>query len=367
MTSSPLLQLDAISQRYARHSVVEQLSLSLQRGEIGCLLGSSGCGKTTVLRCIAGFEPLSGGRILIDGQLLADARLHTPAHKRQIGMVFQDYGLFPHLTVAGNVGFGLDALARDARAAQVARMLALVGLDGLAQRYPHELSGGQQQRVALARALATSPGLLLLDEPLSALDAKLREEMQIELINLQKEVGITFVYVTHDQGEALALSHRIAVMNSGQVEQLDMPETIYSYPRNRFVADFIGQCNVLESEVKAIHGDGTMTIAIKGCGEMKALAREGVTVGQQGWLALRPEKIKLDRELPELANEAYFKGRVHDCLYMGDVTLYIVEVGEGVRIEAMLPNSAPGLAKLFDDNDLVEIAWRFDAGSFLTE
>lgn len=211
------------------------------------------------------------------------------------------------------------------------------------------------------------PRLLLLDEPLSALDAKLREEMQIELINLQREVGITFVYVTHDQGEALALSHRIAVMSAGSVEQLDIPETIYSYPKNRFVADFIGQCNVLESEIKSLNADGTMQIEIRGCGEMKALAPQGAQPGQKGWLALRPEKIKLDRELPDLPDEAYFKGKIHDCLYLGDVTIYIVEVADGVKIEAMLPNSAPGLAKLFDDDDLVEIAWRFDAGSFLVE
>ena len=190
--------------------------------------------------------------------------------------------------------------------------------------------------------------------------------MQIELINLQKEVGITFVYVTHDQGEALALSHCIAVMNSGQVEQLDMPETIYSYPRNRFVADFIGQCNAgkrSQGHPRRRHDDHRHQGLWRNEGA-GARRRDG---GQQGIGWRCAGKIKLDRELPELANEAYFKGRVHDCLYMGDVTLHIVEVGEGVRIEAMLPNSAPGLAKLFDDNDLVEIAWRFDAGSFLTE
>ncbi len=324
-----LLEIRNVVKRFGDFTAVNHVSLSVNAGEFFTLLGPSGCGKTTLLRMLAGFEQPDSGEILLDGKDVSN----VPPEKRPVHTVFQSYALFPHMTVRENIAFPLKMAgwSADKIAPQVDELLEDV------------------------------------DEPLSALDAKLREEMQIELINLQKEVGITFVYVTHDQGEALALSHRIAVMNSGQVEQLDMPETIYSYPRNRFVADFIGQCNVLESEVKAIHGDGTMTIAIKGCGEMKALAREGVTVGQQGWLALRPEKIKLDRELPELANEAYFKGRVHDCLYMGDVTLYIVEVGEGVRIEAMLPNSAPGLAKLFDDNDLVEIAWRFDAGSFLTE
>ncbi len=360
-----LLEIRNVVKRFRDFTAVNHVSLSVNAGEFFTLLGPSGCGKTTLLRMLAGFEQPDSGEILLDGKDVSN----VPPEKRPVHTVFQSYALFPHMTVRENIAFPLKMAgwSADKIAPQVDELLEDVRLSKFGNRYPHELSGGQRQRVAIARALVDRPRLLLLDEPLSALDAKLREEMQIELINLQKEVGITFVYVTHDQGEALALSHRIAVMNSGQVEQLDMPETIYSYPRNRFVADFIGQCNVLESEVKAIHGDGTMTIAIKGCGEMKALAREGVTVGQQGWLALRPEKIKLDRELPELANEAYFKGRVHDCLYMGDVTLYIVEVGEGVRIEAMLPNSAPGLAKLFDDNDLVEIAWRFDAGSFLTE
>ena len=360
-----LLEIRNVVKRFGDFTAVNHVSLSVNAGEFFTLLGPSGCGKTTLLRMLAGFEQPDSGEILLDGKDVSN----VPPEKRPVHTVFQSYALFPHMTVRENIAFPLKMAgwSADKIAPQVDELLEDVRLSKFGNRYPHELSGGQRQRVAIARALVDRPRLLLLDDPLSALDAKLREEMQIELINLQKEVGITFVYVTHDQGEALALSHRIAVMNSGQVEQLDMPETIYSYPRNRFVADFIGQCNVLESEVKAIHGDGTMTIAIKGCGEMKALAREGVTVGQQGWLALRPEKIKLDRELPELANEAYFKGRVHDCLYMGDVTLYIVEVGEGVRIEAMLPNSAPGLAKLFDDNDLVEIAWRFDAGSFLTE
>ena len=360
-----LLEIRNVVKQFADFTAVNHVSLSVEAGEFFTLLGPSGCGKTTLLRMLAGFEQPDSGEILLDGKDVST----VPPEKRPVHTVFQSYALFPHMTVRENIAFPLKMAgwAADKIGPQVDELLEDVRLSKFGQRYPHELSGGQRQRVAIARALVDRPRLLLLDEPLSALDAKLREEMQIELINLQKEVGITFVYVTHDQAEALALSHRIAVMSAGQVEQLDKPETIYSYPRNRFVADFIGQCNVLDSEVKAIHGDGSMTIAIKGCGEMKALARDGVKVGQQGWLALRPEKIKLDRELPELPNEAYFKGRVHDCLYMGDVTLYIVEVGEGVRIEAMLPNSAPGLAKLFDDNDPVEIAWRFDAGSFLTE
>jgi spermidine/putrescine transport system ATP-binding protein len=228
------------------------------------------------------------------------------------------------------------------------------------------MSGGQRQRVAIARALVDRPRLLLLDEPLSALDAKLREQMQIELINLQKEVGITFVYVTHDQGEALALSHRIAVMNHGQVAQLDIPENIYSLPKSRFVADFIGTCNVLECTVLAIDGQA-MSIDVKGLGQMQCPMVDGVTPGQTGWLALRPEKILLDRTLQKQSNMTHFKGTVHDCLYLGDVTVYIVEADGGVLIETLLPNNIPGVAKFFDDGDQVEMAWQFDAGNFLAE
>ena len=235
----PLLQLDAISQRYARQTVVDQLSFSLQRGEIGCLLGGSGCGKTTVLRCIAGFETLSAGRIVLDGQLLADTRLHTPAHTRQIGMVFQDYGLFPHLTVAGNIGFGLSALARDEQAQRVSDMLALVGLTGLADSYPHELSGGQQQRVALARALAADPSILLMDEAFSALDPIIRTEMQSELMRLQQVKRRTIVFISHDLDEAMRIGDRIAIMKDGQVVQVGTPDDILRNPANDYVRSFI--------------------------------------------------------------------------------------------------------------------------------
>ena len=361
-----LLEIRNVVKRFGDFTAVNGVSISVEAGEFFTLLGPSGCGKTTLLRMLAGFEQPDAGQILLDGQDVST----VPPEKRPVHTVFQSYALFPHMTVRDNIAFPLKMAKwpADKLQAQVDELLEDVRLTQFGARFPHELSGGQRQRVAIARALVDRPRLLLLDEPLSALDAKLREQMQIELIDLQKEVGVTFVYVTHDQGEALALSHRIAVMNAGKVEQLDIPETIYSYPNNRFVADFIGQCNVLASEIVALHGDGTMTIAINGCGEMKALARDGLTVGQKGWFSMRPEKIKLDRELPGgVDGEAHFKGRVHACLYLGDVTIYIVEVGDGVKIEAMLPNSAPGLAKLFDDDDPVEITWRYDAGSFLAE
>ena len=361
-----LLEIRDVIKTFGDFTAVDHVDLSIQAGEFFTLLGPSGCGKTTLLRILAGFEQPDSGQVILDGKDMSQ----VPSEKRPVHTVFQSYALFPHMTVRTNIAFPLKMAGWESERidAQVEELLEDVQLTAFGSRYPHELSGGQKQRVAIARALVDRPRLLLLDEPLSALDAKLREQMQIELINLQKEVGITFVYVTHDQGEALALSHRIAIMNHGRVIQLDEPERIYSYPKNRFVADFIGQCNVLDATVDALHSDGkTMTITLKGCGSMKALTVPGLQVGQQGWLALRPEKIKLDRELPPLPDEVHFKGRVHDCLYLGDVTIYIVEVAEGVLIEAMLPNNIPGLAKFFDDHDLVELAWRFDAGSFLTE
>jgi spermidine/putrescine transport system ATP-binding protein len=359
-----LLEIRNVVKQFDDFTAVNNVSLSVEAGEFFTLLGPSGCGKTTLLRMLAGFEQPDSGQILLDGKDMSQ----VPPEKRPVHTVFQNYALFPHMTVRENVAFPLKMAgwAKDKIDAQVDELLEDVRLTRFGKRYPHEMSGGQRQRVAIARALVDRPRLLLLDEPLSALDAKLREEMQLELINLQKEIGITFVYVTHDQGEALALSHRIAVMSNGQVEQLDIPENIYGNPKNRFVADFIGQCNVLEGRVKSVDSD-TMTVDIKGCGEVKTLAVAGVKAGQQGWLALRPEKIKLDKELPDLPDEAYFKGRIHDCLYMGDVTIYIVEVADGVMIETMLPNNIPGVAKFFDDNDEVEVAWRFDAGCFLVE
>jgi spermidine/putrescine transport system ATP-binding protein len=270
--------------------------------------------------------------------------------------------------VEQNIAFPLRMAKKPADyiRTQVAELLEDVRLTAFGKRYPHELSGGQKQRVAIARALINRPRLLLLDEPLAALDLKLREQMQIELINLQKEVGITFVYVTHDQGEALALSHRIAVMNKGKVEQLDEPTRLYTYPKNRFVADFIGQCNLLDATVRQV-GEQRMRIEIDGVGELDALPVPGVQVGQRGTLTLRPEKVRIDTAVPsEDADIAHFKGRVHDCLYLGDVTMYIVELENGLLVEAQRSNSLAGRAQLFDDNDLVEVAWRFDAGHFVT-
>jgi spermidine/putrescine transport system ATP-binding protein len=314
---------------------------------------------------LGGFMQPDAGEILLDGKDMAG----TPPEKRPVHTVFQNYAIFPHMTVRQNVAFPLKMAKVDPATIpdRIHEVLEDVDMVQFADRFPHELSGGQRQRIAIARALVNRPRLLLLDEPLSALDAQLREQMQLELINLQREVGITFVYVTHDQGEALALSHRIAVMRKGQVEQLDIPETIYGYPRNRFVADFIGQCNLFDATILEINSN-RMKVELDGLGVAETLTVQGVNVGHKGTLALRPEKIRTGRELiRDMENEVHFSGRVQDCLYLGDVTIYIVELENGKHVEAMLPNSAPGQAKFFDDDDQVEIAWRYDAGHFLVD
>src|SRR5580693_3163832 len=261
-----LLEIQNVTRRFGDFTAVDNVSIGIEAGEFFTLLGPSGCGKTTLLRMIAGFDLPDGGRILLNGADLAG----RPPEQRPVRTVFQSYALFPHMTVEGNVAFPLQMAKTPAAEmpAKIAAALEDVRLRGFGKRYPHELSGGQKQRVAIGRALVTHPTVLLLDEPLAALDAKLREEMQLELINLQKEVGITFVYVTHDQTEALALSHRIAVMNRGRVEQLDEPSKIYSFPKTRFVADFIGQCNLFSGPVAA-GGYGVVTLDVPALGPVR--------------------------------------------------------------------------------------------------
>jgi spermidine/putrescine transport system ATP-binding protein len=359
-----LLEIRNVTRRFGDFTAVDGISLSIEAGEFFTLLGPSGCGKTTLLRMIAGFDLPDSGQILLDGVDLAA----TPPERRPVCTVFQSYALFPHMTVAGNIAFPLKMAKLPAAEidSRVTAALEGVRLGGFARRYPHELSGGQRQRVAVARALVSHPKVLLLDEPLSALDAKLREQMQLELINLQKEVGITFVYVTHDQGEALALSHRIAVFNQGHVEQLDAPDRIYSYPKTRFVADFIGTCNLLDCTVAGIAGTEA-SLDVPGLGTVRAVLSEPGAAGSKGTLALRPEKIRIGRGLVVSIDENSFAGRVKELLYLGDVTVYIVETGNGMRIEALLANSIAGRARIFEVGDAVDIAWHAGAGHFLHE
>ncbi|MBS0325665.1 MAG: ABC transporter ATP-binding protein, partial [Proteobacteria bacterium] len=321
-----LLDIKGVTRRFGDFTAVDNVSLAVEAGEFFTLLGPSGCGKTTLLRMIAGFDLPDAGSIHLDGVDLAD----RPPEARPVRTVFQSYALFPHMTVSGNVAFPLqmaDVPARE-RPQRIQAALEDVRLTGFDRRFPHELSGGQKQRVAIARALVTHPTVLLLDEPLAALDAKLREELQIELINLQKEVGIAFVYVTHDQTEALALSHRIAVMNRGRVEQLDAPSRIYGYPTSRFVAGFIGQCNLYSGPVVARDG-AVVAVDVPGLGPVRVATRSEPALGSAATIALRPEQIRIAAEAPDQTPGNHYRGKVADLLYMGDVTVYKVETAGG--------------------------------------
>jgi spermidine/putrescine transport system ATP-binding protein len=358
-----LLEIRNVTRRFDPLVAVDDVSLSVEAGEFFTLLGPSGCGKTTLLRMIAGFDQPDRGAILLDGVDMAD----TPPEKRPIHTVFQSYALFPHMTVVQNIAFPLRMAGRgdDEIAAKVMEALALVHLEDKGQRLPHELSGGQKQRVALARSLVNRPRLLLLDEPLGALDAKLREEMQIELIDMQREVGVTFVFVTHSQSEALALSTRIAVMNRGRVEQLDEPSRIYGYPKNRFVADFIGKINMLEGEL--LGADAQARLRVPGLGEVAVRSAEALRAGSPAALALRPEQVRIAPAgaATDLPNS--FAGKVRDFLYIGEVTTYLVDLPNGQRLQALLPNSSPGRAKFFEVGDAVTVAWPAEAGVLLTQ
>ena len=363
-----LLEIHNVTRRFGDFVAVSDVSLDIQAGEFFTLLGPSGCGKTTLLRMIAGFDAPDKGSIFLDGK----DQSGIPPEARNVHTVFQSYALFPHMTVEKNIAFPLrmaGVAPTDIRK-RVNEALANVRLGGKGKRFPNELSGGQRQRVAVARALVNRPRILLLDEPLAALDAELREQMQIELINLQRNVGITFVYVTHDQGEALALSHRIAVMNHGKVEQLDEPSKIYGFPANRFVADFIGHCNLLECRVRSMNM-GRMRLEVAGSDDVVAMTESGKMPGTKGVLAIRPEQVRIHSSIEPNEDENRCKGKVTEYLYLGDVTLYGVELetkeGTGRKIQAMLANSRAGRARFFEVGDAVEVAWRHDVGHFLEE
>ncbi len=333
-------------------AAVHNVNLGIQSGEFFTLLGPSGCGKTTTLRMIAGFETPTAGEIYIQGRPMS----RVPPFRRPVNIVFQNYALFPHLTVAQNIGFGpsIKRMSRPERERRVHEMLELVRLPGMGNRKPAQLSGGQQQRVALARALINEPAVLLLDEPLGALDLKLRKEMQVELKHLQQQVGITFIYVTHDQEEALTMSDRIAVMSEGQVLQVDDPVTIYEKPATRFVADFIGETNFLQGTVAAIQGKRAQVIV--GPNHVYAeIGEAALHTGQAVTLTVRPEKLNLVR--PEQANGTALSGTVREALYIGTDTRFVVGLPTGEQVVARLQNAArKGLGE-FHVGDTVKVTW----------
>jgi putrescine transport system ATP-binding protein len=326
----PLLEISEVSKKFGAVAAVDRVSLSIGEGELFALLGPSGCGKTTLLRLIAGFERPDAGSILIDGSDVTE----VPPYRRPVNMMFQSYALFPHLDVAGNIAFGLkqEGMERRRREARVAEMLALVQMADYARRRPHELSGGQKQRVALARALAKMPKLLLLDEPLAALDRKLREETRLELIGIQERVGTSFVFVTHDQEEALGMASRIAVMERGRVAQLGTAAEIYERPQSRFVADFVGAMNLFEGVVT-----GT-ALKVSGIEMLIPLPEPAdVPEGTVLALAVRPEKLQLSCERPDGIAIA---ATVASINYQGGVSIVHLAAASGHPLKAQMPSSA---------------------------
>ena len=322
---SALLQVQQISQSYDERPVLRDLSFGLEPGSIGCLLGPSGCGKTTVLRCIAGFEPITRGEIQLRGQVMSRPGLTVPAERRRIGMVFQDYALFPHLTVARNVAFGLRRVSATERQSRVAELLDIIRLGDVAKRYPHELSGGQQQRVALARALAPKPELMLLDEPFSNLDVELRERLSIEVREILKQQKTTAILVTHDQHEAFNIADEIGIMQGGRIEQWATPYRLYHEPATRFVADFIGQGVFLPGTVL----DET-TVGLE-LGAMRSRNLPAVAPGTPVYVLLRPDDILHDDSSP-------LQARVLHKAFRGAEFLYTLQLPGGSRVLSLVPS-----------------------------
>lgn len=361
-----ILQIQNVTKNFGKQPIVNHINLDIQQGEFFTLLGPSGCGKTTLLRMIAGFIKPDEGSILLEGNDIT----HLPPEKRPLHTIFQSYALFPHLTVFDNVAFPLKMAkwSKERTVAQVEELLQDVQLTTFAQKYPHELSGGQKQRVAIARSLVDRPKILLLDEPLSALDARLREHMHMELVTLQEETGVTFIYVTHDQSEALALSSRIGVMNAGKIEQLDTPQAIYANPENYFVADFLGKCNLLEAEVIDI-SEHILTLRVANTWEfdLEDFSEREIHVGQKGWYALRPEKIKVNKGESEDEHVFFAEVTVRGYYYYGVDTLYEFFLENGVLVQAMLGNTREKVLRFFDADEKVTLSFNVQSGKFLTE
>jgi putrescine transport system ATP-binding protein len=361
----PIIRFENVTKRFGDFVAVDNITLDIYEREFFALLGPSGCGKTTLLRMLAGFEKPTEGRILVDGE---DITALPPYERKNINMMFQSYALFPHMTVERNVGFGLrqEGMPDDQIKKRVNEAMALVELGKFAHRKPHQLSGGQQQRVALARAIAKKPRIMLLDEPLGALDKKLRNQAQFELMRIQEQTGTTFVIVTHDQEEAMTVASRIAVMNHGKLEQVSTPGEIYEAPQSRYVAQFIGEVNIMEGKVVALPGDGTVEITpASGDGRIfKAGACDGLAIGQQVWLSVRPEKFRISLDQPPSAVNVV-KGRVDDVGYLGSISHYHVHTEAGNRVTALRANSSHSVERPISWDDTVWLEWPVDASVLL--
>ena len=351
----PLVQLRGVTKAFGSVVAVDNIDLDIYQGELFCLLGGSGCGKSTLLRMLAGFETPNSGEILIDGVDMA----HVPAYERPTNMMFQSYALFPHMNVEKNIAFGLqqDGVARSEIADRVHDILTLVELQDFKKRKPQQLSGGQRQRVALARALVKEPKLLLLDEPLAALDKKLRKQTQFELANIQDKVGVTFIVVTHDQEEAMTLSTRMAVMDAGRFQQIGTPTEIYEYPDSRFVADFIGSANIFEGRVTEDSADH-VNVSTDVC-DIFIDHGQSVQVNSKIWVGLRPEKIRITKSETAQSGPNQISGIVDDVGYLGETSIYKVRLSSGQIVDVAAPNQMRPNSKTdrITWEDKVNLSW----------
>lgn len=359
--AKPLLEFKNVTKRFGDFIAIDNLNLKIYEGEFFALLGPSGCGKTTIMRMVAGFETVDEGYIYLHGKDISD----IPPHKRPINMMFQSYALFPHMSVFENIAFGLKQEKKPAEEIneKVNQMLKMVQLSQFANRKPHQLSGGQKQRVALARSLAKSPKILLLDEPLGALDKKLRERTQFELVDIQEKINTTFIIVTHDQEEAMTVASRIAVMDAGKMIQIDTPQVIYENPNSTYVADFIGNVNLIEVEVVASENDEVIVSMDNNLPPISNICSKTYEVGSKLSLAIRPEKIKISKHKDEDGN--HIEGQIIDIGYVGNISTYHIILNNGLRIKTQSSNVGRIDARKFTWNDKVWVNWKKTAGIVL--
>ncbi|NLS00156.1 ABC transporter ATP-binding protein [Rhizobium sp. P38BS-XIX] len=363
-SAKPYISFKNVTKKFGDFTAVDNLSLDIYNREFFALLGASGCGKSTLLRMLAGFEQPTTGEIILDGQNLAG----TPPYRRPVNMMFQSYALFPHMSVEKNIAFGLrqDGMPKAEIDDRVAQMLKLVKLEQFAKRKPNQLSGGQRQRVALARSLAKRPKVLLLDEPLGALDKKLREETQFELMDLQQSLGLTFVVVTHDQEEAMTMADRIAVMSHGKVVQVATPAEIYEAPNCRFVADFIGDVNILDGNVTSAQS-GIVEISVDPDLTLRTASSDTPSTGSRASLAIRPEKLRVSPRPPANASVNAAEGEIWDIAYLGDMTVFHVKLKSGKVLKASSLNAVRAVEEPFAYDQNVWVSFDENAGVLLKD
>jgi putrescine transport system ATP-binding protein len=362
--AKPLIRFENVTKKFGDFTAVDNLTLDIYEREFFALLGPSGCGKTTLMRMIAGFEEPTSGKVILNGKDLVG----VPPYRRPVNMMFQSYALFPHMSVADNIAFGLKqaGMPKSEREARVLEMLKLVKLDTFGARKPHQLSGGQRQRVALARSLALKPKVLLLDEPLGALDKKLREETQFELTDLQVSLGMTFLIVTHDQEEAMTVADRIAVMNHGKIVQVATPGEIYEQPSTRYVADFIGDVNIIPAKIESANGNAIRLRSPWAEAPIEAMSNTDIAKGADAWLAIRPEKVSISLQTPVAGTANVLAGEVWDIGYLGDLSIYRVKLPTGDIVKAQISNSTRLVERPITWEDKVWLSWAPEQAVLLT-